>query len=72
MYERVVTPTSKLGPLLSEREKRKVKVYEIMWRNGGVGNPLIRQRSGYQTSIMKTMEWKVLEWFGHLGRMGED
>ena len=82
LYERVVIPTVVYGSetwSLSEQEKRKIEVFEMMClgnicgirRVDRVRNTIIRERCGCELSVLERIERNVLKWSGSVERMGE-
>ena len=81
LYERLVIPTVVYGLetwSLSEHEKRKIEVFEMMClrnicgirRVDKVRNAVIRY--GCELSLLERIERNVLKWFGHVERRGEE
>ena len=83
LYERVVIPTVVYGSetwVLSTQWRRKIEIFEMVClknicgirRVDRVRNSLIRERCGFELSVLEIIERNVLKWFGHVERMREE
>ena len=83
LYERVVVPTVMYGSEswgLKVEEREKLDVAEMkclrsicgVTRMDRVRNEVVRERVGVSEKLSKRVDRKVLKWFGHVERMGNE
>ena len=83
LYESVIVPTVLYGAetwCLRETERKKLNVFEMKCLRGMTGlylrdrirNEEIRRRIGVRKTMAEMADVRVLGWFGHMVRMGED
>ena len=82
-YERIVVPTAMYGSKtwgVKREEKKKLDVSEMqcfrcmcgVTRWNRLRNVVVRERVGIKDENSKRVDRKVLRWFGHIERMGDE
>jgi len=83
LYERIVVPTVMYGSEtwgMKREEKNKLDVSEMQCLRSMCGvtrwnrlrNVVVRERVGVREKLSKTVDRKVLKWFGHVERLGDE